>query len=97
MYKRLQIEIQGDVTGDGRPEFKLTPIDIPIADNVAFPLGQALKMADQFDAEPGDGEYDQLFKTRIPVRVNLFVAKLNTEVDVQGKVTIRIKEVDSPD
>lgn len=97
--KRLQIEIQGDVIGDEKPEFKVTPIDIELPDTLAHSLQQAFQVADAFDSEPGDGELDQVFKTKVPIKLNLLFTKLNTSVEVKGKATIRIKDepVDSPD
>jgi hypothetical protein len=96
---KLQIEIQGDVTGDGKPEFKVTPIDIELPDEAADLLEKAFRIADTLDAEPGDGEFDQKFKAKIPVKVNLFIAKIDTLIPVQGKATVRIKRdpVDGPD
>lgn len=89
---KLQIELQGDVTGDGKPEFKVTPIDVALPDNVAKELSRALAVADQFDAEPGDGEFDQNFKSKVPVRFRLFGVAVGRDVDIDGKVTLRIKE-----
>lgn len=96
---KLQIELQGDLTGDGKPEFKVTPIDIELPDEAADLLEKAFRIADTLDAEPGDGEFDQKFKTKVPVRLNLILTKMNAGISLDGKLTMRVKRdpVDSPD
>jgi hypothetical protein len=84
---RLQIAIQLDVSGDERPEVNVTPIDIPLPESVANELERALTLADQFDNEPGDGEFDSAFRSKVPVRVWI----INTTVDLKGNAVLRVK------
>lgn len=89
---RLQLEIRIDTNRDGSPEARLTPIDIELPDDAVAPMQAAIALADMHDAEPGDGEVDARFSVRQKVRINLFIARLNTHIDADAETTLRIVE-----
>ena len=88
--KHLQIAIQIDADRNGANEVNVTPIDVPLADAVANPLALALGLADLGDSTPGNGQLDEKAHVRVPVRINLFVTKLNVAVDVDATAVVRV-------
>jgi hypothetical protein len=85
---RLQIALEMDVIGDEKPEINVTPIDIPIPDDLAQKIKEAIALGDQFDVIPGDGELEESFRVKAPVRIWI----INTSIDVKGTAVLRIKE-----
>lgn len=91
MPARLQIETSIDANRDGKYDAVLTPFDIPLPDGVSSAIETAIIAADQFDDEPGDGEFDKKFKSKFPIKINLWIAQINQTIEVWGKQTIRVK------
>lgn len=83
----LQIEIDDPKIG-----LKLTPIDLPIKDQLADALREAIALGDLGDAVPGDGELEANQHVKFPVRINLIFTKLNVTIDEEVQLIVRVKD-----
>jgi hypothetical protein len=86
MSKHLQIEFDVDVNGDLKDEAKLTPIDLPIPDDLAAHIQEAIAIGDLGDAQPGDGELEERQHVKVPIK--LFFVNLNVSADVTAKLRV---------
>lgn len=84
MAKKLQITI--DAGPAKQPLVHITPVDIPLSDEAAVVLQQAIAIADTTDANPGDGKIEVDGSFKVPVRF-LFV---NTNLPVDYELTLKV-------
>lgn len=82
---KLQIGVEIDVTGDDRPEIRVTPVDVAVPDHVAHAARIVAAYLDGKDGAPY-GEAEVPFSGRIPIRV----AFVRTQVEVDGAVFFRV-------
>lgn len=88
----LVLTITASTDRDPEPEVKFNPVAIPIDDPKAqLALEMAIAELDKHDATPGDGSADFKQRVRIPVKVNLFVTRLNTEVAIDATASLHLE------
>jgi hypothetical protein len=85
---KLQIGIELNTGGDAAPEIRVTPADVEIPDHVAIAARVVQDYFDSVDAQPGDGEADVPFKSKIPIRF-LFV---RTDLKIEGNLFMRVTD-----
>jgi hypothetical protein len=92
--KHLQVALLATLAGLATP-INVTPVDVAIPDSVATGLQEAIALGDLADVKPGDGQLEETEHLKVPVKLNLFIVHLNTTVEVDAEVIVRI--VDKPD
>lgn len=90
MAKKLQIALKADTDKNGSYDVNVTPVDIEINEATALALESAIAVADVNDAIPGNGEFEVKQAIKAPVKINLFITSLKTNVNIDAEVVIRV-------
>ena len=90
MNNKLQFSLSASTDVNPGHSLEASPILIPIPDEVVPALRAAIATVDQTDAHPNDGAIQEVFHKRFPVRINLFLFKINQNVSVDAELTVEL-------
>ena len=88
----MQLSFSLTASTDVNPGHSLEapPILIPIPDDALPALKTAIATIDDTDAHPHDGAVQEVFHRRFPVRINLFLFKINQNVSVDAELKVEL-------
>jgi hypothetical protein len=84
---RLQIGLELDVSGDAKPEIRLTPVDLEMPPDIAVHARKLVMWLDSRDPQPKDGEADVPFRAKVPVG-----GFVKVDVPVKGNFFLKVRE-----
>lgn len=91
---RLQLGFEVNTDKDPEYEIRITPVDIELPPHIALAAKAVEAYLDSLDAHPGDGEADIAVKKKIPVKINLYITKLNTTYELDGNIFLNVKDAE---